>query len=128
MRALLDTHTVIWAAVLQNKLSRAATKLIADESVEMLISSASVWEIATKVRLGKLRIAEEREADLLDAAKQSGYRILSITPEVALRAGRLAGDHGDPFDRMIAAHALAEDIPVISADTKLDEFGVRRIW
>jgi PIN domain nuclease of toxin-antitoxin system len=58
----------------------------------------------------------------------AGYRLLSITPEIALRAGRLVGSHGDPFDRIIAAHALAEDIPVVSADAELDVFKVRRIW
>ena len=52
----------------------------------------------------------------------------AITPEIALRAGRLQGEHRDPFDRIIAAHALADDIPVISADAKLDAFGVRRLW
>ena len=60
---------------------------------------------------------------MLEELLEAGYQILPITPEIALRAGRLVGDHGDPFDRMIAAHALAEDIPVISADPKLDVFG-----
>ncbi len=68
------------------------------------------------------------EARFLDALDDAGYALLPIPPEIALRAGRLVGSHGDPFYRMIAAHALAEDIPVISADAKLDVFKVRRIW
>jgi PIN domain nuclease of toxin-antitoxin system len=54
--------------------------------------------------------------------------LLDITTEHALRAGRITGDHGDPFDRIIAAQALTEDIPVISIDPKLDSFGITRIW
>lgn len=94
----------------------------------ILVSAASAWEIATKVRLGKFAEAVKLEARFTEALDDAGYELLSITPEIALRAGRLIGSHGDPFDRMIAAHALAEDIPVISADARLDVFKVRRIW
>ncbi len=98
------------------------------EQNALLISAASAWEIATKVRLGKLPGAEKLEKDLIGVTVRAGYSWLAITPEVALRAGRLTGKHSDPFDRMIAAQALALDIDVISNDAKLDEFGVRRIW
>ena len=58
----------------------------------------------------------------------AGYVVLPIDGTSALRAGRLTGDHGDPFDRMIAAQALAADMAVLSTDSKLDGFGVRRVW
>jgi PIN domain nuclease of toxin-antitoxin system len=64
----------------------------------------------------------------MELPERAGYILLPIEPVVALRSGRLIGKHGDPFDRMIAAQALALDVPVISNDAKLDEFGVRRIW
>lgn len=102
--------------------------MIANESFVILVSAATAWEIATKVRLGKFAEAVKLEGRFFEALEDAGYGLLPITPEVALRAGRLVGSHGDPFDRIIAAHALAEDIPVVSADPKLDEFGVRRIW
>jgi PIN domain nuclease of toxin-antitoxin system len=60
--------------------------------------------------------------------EESGYTLLPIETESALRAGRFIADHGDPFDRMIAAQALAMDIPILSTDTKLDVYGVRRLW
>lgn len=60
--------------------------------------------------------------------EEAGYALLPIDAALALRAARMPGDHGDPCDRIIAAHAIAEDIPVISADAKLDAFKVRRIW
>lgn len=128
MRFLLDTHTVVWATISTRHLSREAYLILADESATILVSAASAWEIATKVRLGKFPEAETLEARFLEVLDEAGYQFLDVTPEVALRAGRLAGNHGDPFDRIIAAHALAEDIPIISADTKLDAFGIRRIW
>jgi PIN domain nuclease of toxin-antitoxin system len=128
MNLLVDTHTLIWAALDPLRLSSRAASATLREQNALLISAASAWEIATKVRLGKLPGAEELEKDLIGVTVRAGYSWLAITPEVALRAGRLTGKHCDPFDRMIAAQALALDIPVISNDAKLDEFGVRRIW
>jgi PIN domain nuclease of toxin-antitoxin system len=80
------------------------------------------------VRIGKLPGAETLEKEFLDVMEDAGYTLLAIDVESALRAGRLVGKHRDPFDRMISAQALAEDIPVLSADAKLDIFGIRRIW
>ncbi len=95
---------------------------------EIFVSAASAWEIATKVRLGKLPMAELFESRFLDAIADAGYTLLAISVADALRAGRLVGPHGDPFDRMIAAQALGGDLPVLSKDKRLDGFGVRRIW
>ena len=128
MKILLDTHALLWAALSPTSLSRKASALIADEANVILVSAASAWEIATKVRLGKLPGAEDLEKEFLDMMDNAGYTLLLIDVESALRAGRLAGDHRDPFDRMIAAQALAGDIPVISSDSKLDSFSIRRLW
>ena len=128
MRVLLDTHTLIWAKVSPESLSRQVAQIMADPRNEIFVSAASAWEIATKVRLGKLPGAEDLERGFLETMEESGYTLMSIDAESALRAGRLIEDHGDPFDRMIAAHALAMDIPVLSKDPKLDVFGVRRLW
>lgn len=128
MKVLLDTHTLLWAMLSRASLSRYAATLIADEANVILVSAASAWEIATKVRIGKLPGADALERNFLDAMDIAGYTLLPINAGDALRAGRLAGDHGDPFDRMIAAQAIAQDIPVLSNDPRLDTFGVRRIW
>jgi PIN domain nuclease of toxin-antitoxin system len=101
---------------------------MADPLNEIFVSAATAWEIATKIRLGKLPGADSLERDFLETMEDSGYTLLPIEAESALRAGRLIADHGDPFDRIIAAQALAMDIPVLSTDTKLDAFGVRRLW
>ena len=129
MKFLLDTHTLIWAVLQPEVLSETARGLFEDERNELFVSAASAWEIATKVRNGKMPEARELEANFLeDVVEVAGYRLRAITVEDGLRAGRLPGEHRDPFDRMIAAQALADDVAVISKDPKLDVFGVRRLW
>lgn len=128
MRILLDTHVLLWAALAPASLSRKASSIVADENNVVLVSAASAWEIATKVRLGKLPGAERLEREFLDVMDTAGYTLLPIDAASALRAGRLNGEHRDPFDRMLAAQALAQDIPILSTDAKLDFFPIRRIW
>ena len=128
MKVLLDTCTLIWATLSPSSLSREAQETIADKANTILVSAVSAWEIATKVRLGKMPDAEKLERDYLDVMEAAGYTLLAIDTESALRAGRLVAEHRDPFDRMIAAQALGLDIPVLSPDSLLDQFGVRRVW
>jgi PIN domain nuclease of toxin-antitoxin system len=128
VKVLLDTHALLWAILSPSTLSRKASAVIADESNIILVSAASAWEIATKVRLGKLPGAEILEREFLDVMDDAGYTLLPIDAASALRAGRLTSEHRDPFDRILAAQALAQDIPILSTDTKLDTFGIRRLW
>ena len=128
MKVLLDTHALLWAVLSPSTLSRKASAVIADESNIILVSAASAWEIATKVRLGKLPGAEAFEREFLAVVDDAGYTLLPIDAASALRAGRLTSEHRDPFDRILAAQALAQDIPILSTDTKLDTFGIRRLW
>lgn len=128
MRFLLDTHTLLWAFNAEPALSSRARRLIQDGSNQILVSAASAWEIATKVRLGKLPTGEELVSDLEHYLAQLGCDALPISLDHALRAGRLPGGHRDPFDRMLIAQAQAENVPVISNDRVFDGYGVERIW
>jgi len=128
MKLLLDTCTVLWATMTPGSLSVKARGLIADPQNEILVSAISAWEIATKVRLGKLRGAEQLEAEYMTVMGRAGYTLVAMDTAMALRAGRLRAEHRDPFDRMLAATALSEDIPILSPDVQLDSFGVRRVW
>jgi PIN domain nuclease of toxin-antitoxin system len=128
VKVLLDTCAVLWATLSPGTLSPQARAEIADESNTILVSAASAWEIATKTRLGKLPGAEKLEQNYIAVLEEAGYEQLPIDSASALRAGRLTAEHKDPFDRMIAAQALAMDVPVLSPDPQLDQFGVRRIW
>jgi PIN domain nuclease of toxin-antitoxin system len=125
---LLDTHTLLWAKISPEKLSRQAAEIMAEPVNVVLVSAVSAWEIATKVRLGKLHGIERLEREFLEIMEKSGYTLLPIDAANALRAGRLPGPHRDPFDRMLAAQALASDVPILSKDPKLDAFGIRRVW
>lgn len=102
--------------------------MIDDPGVEVLVSAASAWEIATKVRLGKWNEAVRLERNFMQAIELAGYKLLPLTIQDALRAGRFANKHKDPMDRILAAQALTLDCPLLSSDRKLDSFGVRRIW
>ena len=128
MKILLDTCVVLWATMSPSALSKVARDIIADESNVILVSAASAWEIATKVRLGKLPGAEQLERDYLDVMEDAGYALLPIDTESALRAGRMTAAHRDPFDRMLAAQAIALDIPILSPDPQFDSLAARRIW
>lgn len=128
MKILLDTCSILWATLSPSNLGPLGREIIADPANVILVSAVSAWEIATKVRIGKLPGAEKLERDFLQVMEEAGYTLLSIDAGDALRAGRLVVNHRDPFDRMLAAQALSLDIPILSPDPQLDQFVVRRIW
>jgi len=128
MRVLIDTHYVLWSAINPTHMESWARKLIEDLKNEILVSAASIYEISLKVRYGKIPEAVEFESDqILNIENRLGYTILPLEPESLLRAARFANAHADPFDRMIAAHAIQHNLPVLSTDQKLDAFGIRRL-
>jgi len=128
VRVLLDTHALLWVAFRKDQLSPRARHLIQSQRNEVLVSAASAWEIATKYRLGKLPHAQALVDDFISAIRSAGYVALPVTLEHALRAGRFAVEHKDPFDRMLAAQAIHEDLALVSKDVQFDVFGVRREW
>jgi PIN domain nuclease of toxin-antitoxin system len=109
-------------------LTRPVRKVIADTKNTIIVSAASAWEIATKVRLGKLPSAAGLAADFIPLLEREGFTSLPILPEHGIRAGLLPGSHKDPFDRMLIAQAQAEGCPILSNETAFDAYGVRRIW
>jgi PIN domain nuclease of toxin-antitoxin system len=128
MRVLLDTHTFLWWLDGDRRLSRRARSVIATPANTVLVSAASAWEITTKARIGKLPGALPVAADVAACVAAQAFSGLDITLVHAQRAGRLPGDHRDPFDRMLAAQAQLEDLPVVSNDDVFDSYGVNRIW
>ncbi|HWB33504.1 MAG TPA: type II toxin-antitoxin system VapC family toxin [Acidobacteriaceae bacterium] len=128
MTVLLDTHVLLWSFISPASLSRTCSGILSDKTSEIFVSAASAWEIATKVRIGKLPEATELESHFMDALSEVGFSLIPIEAETALHAGRLPAAHGDPFDRIIAAQALDLAVPILSKDAQLDAFGIRRIW
>jgi len=92
------------------------------------VSAASAWEIATKVKLGKLPTANDLAADFTGHLDRDGFQLLAISAEHGIRAGLFPGPHQDPFDRMLIAQAQAENVPIISIESLFENYGVRRIW
>lgn len=128
MRVLIDTHYVLWAAINSKRMETWARKVIADLNNEVLVSAASVYEICLKVRRGKLPEAVEFENDLIsNIESRLGFTVLPLEPESMMRAARFEDPHADPFDRMIAAQAIQNNLPLLSTDRRLDAFGIRRL-
>ena len=128
MRLLLDTHALLWWLEGDRRLSRRARTAIGDEGNLIMVSAASASEITTKARLGKLPGALEVAADVAGCVTGQGFLALDITILHAQRAGRMPGEHRDPFDRMLIAQAQIEDLPVVTDDAVFDAFGVTRFW
>lgn len=127
LRLLLDTHALLWWATLDPRLSITAKNAISADNTDVFVSAASAWEIATKVRLGKLdwpHTAGTVNAYML----AQGFRALPISLDHAELAGRLAIAHRDPFDRMLIAQAQTEDMWLASNEEIFDAAGVRRCW
>jgi PIN domain nuclease of toxin-antitoxin system len=128
VRALLDTHALLWWFSDDPALTRPVRKIIADTKNTVVVSAASAWEIATKVRLGKLPTGAGLAADFSGYIERERFQLLAISVEHALRAGLLPGSHRDPFDRMLIAQAQAENLPILSKEVIFDAYGLRRIW
>ena len=128
MRALLDTHALLWWLSDDPALTRSARKIISEPKNTLIVSAASAWEIATKVRLGKLSTGADLVSDFSSQIEREGFQLLAITAEHGIRAGMLPGPHKDPFDRMLIAQSQAENTPIISNEVVFERYGVRRLW
>ena len=128
MRTLLDTHALVWWWIDDPRLPAAARNLISDPDTAVLVSAASAWEIATKHRLGKWPEPEQLLGGFEDLLRQSRFADLPITVAHARMAGTLAGEHRDPFDRMIMAQSRIENLTVLTGDPVFAQYGVPVIW
>lgn len=128
MRVLLDTHVLLWWLLADKRLSTPARNVIAEAENEVLISPVSAMEIATKHRLGKLPEAATLAIDFREIIAAQSFSELPLSIDQARLAGTLPGEHRDPFDRLLAAQCLVEDLALVSGDVAFDEFGVRRLW
>ena len=128
MKLLLDTHALLWWAFDAPELSRRARGLLADRTNDVFVSAASAWEISTKHRLGRLPEVNVLVQDMPGWFTRAGLLELPISVAHAQRAGALAAPHRDPFDRMLAAQSLVEDLPIVGRDEALADFGVQLVW
>jgi PIN domain nuclease of toxin-antitoxin system len=127
-RLLLDTHAFLWWLAGDEMLSAGAREAIGEEQDSVFVSAASIWEISTKHRLGKLPGVSAIAGDLVGAIQGQGFAGLPITVRHGQAAGALPGPHRDPFDRMLIAQAMLDDLVLVSNERAFDAYGVRRLW
>ena len=127
-RLLLDTHAFLWWLAGDEKLSARAREAINEGLDPVFVSAASIWEILTKHRLGKLPGASPIVNDLGGVIEGQGFVGLPITILHGHAAGALPGPHRDPFDRMLIAQAMLDDLVLISNEQAFAAYGVGRLW
>ena len=122
MKLLLDTHLAIWWQANHPRLPTRVTELVRDQAEAVFISRASLWEIAIKVSIGRLKMDV---ASFSRNVEQSGFAWLDISNEHLIRVASLPNfeDHRDPFDRLLVAQSLSEPLLLLTADTKLGRYG-----
>jgi PIN domain nuclease of toxin-antitoxin system len=123
MKILLDTRILLWWLAADPNLPPGADAAIADPATTVLVSAATVWEIAIKKAAGRL----EAPDDLLGALDANAFDTLAIAAAHALAAGELPGHHADPFDRMLIAQARAEGLTLITVDRRFSDYEVELI-
>ncbi|HZU35863.1 MAG TPA: type II toxin-antitoxin system VapC family toxin [Gemmataceae bacterium] len=128
MRHLVDSQSLIWYVDQDHLLSAPAHAAITDPANDLMLSAASVWEIAIKAGLGKLTLSLPYRQWINQAITDLDLSVLPITVDYADVQRGLPRHHGDPFDRMLVAQAIAEGIPIISTDGRLGSYGITRVW
>ena len=125
---LLDTHALMWWWSGDSALSATARASITDSETTVFVSAASAWEIATKVRVGRLTAHEDIVPRFSELAVAADLQHLPVTHRHGLRAGSYPTKHRDPFDRMLAAQAEMESLTLVTKDAAFEEFPVRVLW
>ena len=128
MNILLDTHAFLWFVWDDAQLSQTAKDTITDPNNRKLVSVASVWEIAIKVSLQKLDLGMPYLSFMQSQLAINLFEILPMTLEHGAEVARLPFHHRDPFDRLMIAQSMWEQIPIVSADPTFDAYSIKRIW
>lgn len=129
MRVLLDTHVFIWFNLDDPRLSARARQVVMDGQNTVVLSATSAWEIAIKASLGRMPDMGALPGEyVLSRMQHYGMEALPVRMEHALRVAELPHVHGDPFDRLLVAQALAEGLPVVTGDENFARYGVEVVW
>ena len=128
MRLLLDTHAFLWFILDEPQLSPTAGSLIASPENQIDVSPATYWEIAIKIRLSKYMLPEPFQEFMERQIAVNRFNILPIEPRHVAPLTTLPFHHKDPFDRLLVAQAMVEQIPLVSSDSVLDAYPIRRLW
>jgi len=129
VKVLLDTHAFLWWIDDNPSLSQTAREVVSNPGNEIFLSAVSVWEIAIKARAGRLEIfSGELSAFVERQMRENQFLPLSVTLPHSAKIHTLSNHHRDPFDQMLVAQSLVENIPILSVDQKIRSYGVEVIW
>jgi PIN domain nuclease of toxin-antitoxin system len=128
MKLLLDTHVFLWWVSDDSQLSLTAREMIADSDNTIYFSVVSAWEIIIKVGTSKLSLPESPEIYIPSRLISNQFESLSVLMPHVLRINSLPNFHKDPFDRLLIAQSLVEDIPIITVDSLIIQYPVKTIW
>jgi PIN domain nuclease of toxin-antitoxin system len=127
MKLLLDTHTFLWFIEDSPQLGTEAKNLL-ESDVDLLIRVASLWEIAIKISIGKLTLTQPFDTFIQDQLTKNAIDLLAMDVQHLALVSTLPLHHRDPFDRLLVAQAIIEQIPIVSIDDKFDLYGATRMW
>ncbi|MFI3154668.1 MAG: type II toxin-antitoxin system VapC family toxin [Methylococcaceae bacterium] len=127
MRYLLDTHSLIWFLEDDKRLSGTAKGIFRDDNADIYLSIASLWEMAIKISLGKLKLSQSLE-QVINTLEQQSISLLSVKPIHVLAVLNLPFEHRDPFDRLLIGQALVENMKFLSNEALFLRYGVDRVW
>ena len=128
MKLLLDTHAFLWFIMGNPNLSANARALIEDLANEKFLSVASVWEIAIKVSIGKLALSAQFNTLIPQQLSVNGFELLNLEVRHAAALINLPFHHRDPFDRLLIAQAIVEQMQIVSTDSTFDGYPIQRLW
>jgi PIN domain nuclease of toxin-antitoxin system len=128
MSLLLDTHAFLWWITKSPRLSAVARAAVLSADGDVLVSAATVWEIAIKAALGKIELLDDPAVLVPDQIAQHGFTALAVDMRHALRVFSLPPLHRDPFDRMLVAQSQIEGVPIVTADPLIASYDVPTIW
>jgi PIN domain nuclease of toxin-antitoxin system len=128
MKVLVDTHTFIWDIIADHRSSAKAKQILRSDEHELFFSLVSLWEIAIKIKTGKLNTIGSSVAYIRDEMDAYGMSLLPIRYEHLLQLESLPHHHSDPFDRLLIAQALTESLPILSGDRAFANYGIKLVW
>jgi len=128
MRILVDTHVFLWDLLDDHRSSRKAREILSSDEHQLYFSLVSLWEIAVKIKTGKLNSVGSSVSYIRDEMEEYRMELLPIRYEHILQLERLPLHHSEPFDRLLIAQAVAESLPILTHDEKFPLYPVKLIW
>ena len=128
MKILLDTHALLWLITDNRQLSKTAKEIFLDQKNRLFFSITSLWEICIKMSLGKISLKNGWLKTIQDEMKANAVNWLPVEIEHCAKLTKLPFHHRDPFDRMLIAQAIVEDMLLLSRDTRLSDYEITRVW